>query len=71
MAFTKPFKISADGDTPEGSSAILSIDLTADHNITGGGEFFTIVGQKPVLVINFSSSNETSDSISEWDHRVE
>lgn len=57
------FKISADGDTPEGYSANFTLELIADHNISGGGDFYTIVGQKPVLIINLSNDNTASDSI--------
>ncbi len=57
------FKITADGDTPDGYSANFTLELTADHNISGGGDFYTIVGQKPVLVLNLSNDNTASDSI--------
>lgn len=58
------FQVSADGDTPEGYNAVFAFDMIADYNISGSGEFFTFVGQKPVLVINYSGDNTSADAIS-------
>jgi len=57
------FQISADGDTPQGYSATFTFEMLADYNISGSGEFFTIVGQKPVFVLNLAENSASSDSI--------
>ncbi len=56
---TSIYNITAQGDTPDGTSATFIIDLLADHDITGQGEFFTIVGQKPVLILDLANSNSS------------
>jgi len=58
------FQVMAGGDTPEGTSVSFSFDLIADHNISGDGEFFMVIGQIPVYVLNLAKNNEASDSIS-------
>lgn len=50
------FSITADGDTPEGTSATFDVSIMADHGISGTGTFFTIIGQKPILIINLANS---------------
>ncbi len=50
------FSVTADGDTPEGTSAFFELMIIADNDISGEGEFFTIIGKKPVLILNLSNS---------------
>ncbi|MBC8321057.1 MAG: hypothetical protein H8E34_10070, partial [Bacteroidetes bacterium] len=56
------FSITADGDTPDGTIASFDVNIMADHGITGTGSFFTVIGQKPVLIIDLVNSN-SADSI--------
>ncbi len=58
------FKVAAAMDSPEGHIAVLVLELMADHNITGGGNFSAIIGKKPVLVIDFVTNSKSVDSIS-------
>ena len=53
------YNITAQGDTPDGTPVTFILDLLADHDITGQGEFFTIVGQKPVLILDLANSNSS------------
>jgi len=57
------FNVLADGDTPEGQSAVLNLNLIADKDITGEGQFYTIIGQKPVLVINMTTKSSLADTL--------
>ncbi|HEY9113908.1 MAG TPA: C25 family cysteine peptidase [Bacteroidales bacterium] len=57
------FDVLADGDTPEGQSVSLTISLVADNGISGMGEFYTIIGQKPVLIINMTSKSALVDTL--------
>jgi hypothetical protein len=58
------FKVQADGDAPDGHIAELTFELAADHNINGSGDFNTIIGKKPVLVIDFANDQKSVDSLS-------
>lgn len=53
------YSVTADGDTPDGTYVPFLLELMADHDITGSGEFTTIVGQKPVLILDLSNSNSS------------
>ncbi len=53
------FNVTADIATPEGTFAIFNIFMSADHDITGSGEFSTIIGQKPILVLNLANSSSS------------
>lgn len=57
------FDVLADGDTPEGQSADLTLNLIADKGISATGQFYTIIGQKPVLVINLTAKSALADSL--------
>lgn len=56
------FNLTADVSTPEGTYAGFDLLMNADHDITGAGSFNTIIGQKPVLLLNLSNSS-SSDSM--------
>jgi PKD repeat protein len=47
------FEVYADEDTPAGHVVELEFDITADYNITGNGMFNVVVGQIPVVIIDF------------------
>jgi len=53
---TVTYNVTSGGDTPEGTLASFSLNIIADHDITGEGEFDTYIGQKPVLIVNLASS---------------
>jgi hypothetical protein len=57
------FDVIADGDTPAGQSASLTLSLTADKDISATGQFYTIIGQKPVLIINLTSKTSLVDTL--------
>lgn len=57
------FQVQAAGDAPSGHSAEFTLDLMADHNITGSGNFYAIIGQKAVLVINLCQDQASVDTI--------
>lgn len=50
------FNVTADITTPEGTFALFEVLMNADHDITGTGEFSTIIGQKPILIMNLTNS---------------
>jgi peptidase C25-like protein/type IX secretion system substrate protein len=64
------FSITADGGTPDGANIMFNVDITADHEILGEGNFFVIVGQKPILIINLSNSN-SADSMQACFNRLQ
>lgn len=57
------FQVFADGDTPEGYQAIFIFNMMGDHNISGGDDFYTFIGQKPVYIMNLSAGRSSSDSL--------
>lgn len=59
---TSVTSITADGSTPEGTLAQFFVDINADMEITGEGEFETVIGQKALLLVNLSES-PSSDSM--------
>lgn len=59
---TISFNITAHGDTPEGTFANFNVNILADYNITGNGSFGTVIGQKPILIVDLAHSSST-DSI--------
>lgn len=56
------YNVSAHGDTPDGTSAFFNFDMIGDYEISGTGNFFTIIGKKPILVLNLANSI-SSDSM--------
>ena len=57
------YSVSSEADTPEGHIAAFGLALTADYNISAGGSFTTIVGQKPVLILKLGEDSPSADSI--------
>lgn len=68
---TAIFEVSAAGDTPEGLIADLKINLIADFNISGTGDFMTIIGQKAALVLNLTEIDPSADSLMECFENLE
>ena len=62
---TQVFNITADAATPVGHSASFTIDLNGDFNIYATGEFTSIVGQVPVLIIDLDPNNSSAPVIEE------
>lgn len=56
------FSVTANGGTPDGTNVLFNVDILADHDISGSGDFFVTVGQKPILIINLSNSS-SADSM--------
>lgn len=57
------FEILASGDTPDGQSATLTLSLSASQGIETSGQFFIIIGQKPVAVINLTAETALVDTL--------
>ena len=57
------YMVTASADTPPGHSASFLMDITADMNISGSGEFFLIIGQIPVLVIDLDGNQNSADEM--------
>jgi len=61
------FEAYADEATPAGHMAQLDFEFTADHDISGNGNFNTVIGQIPVVIIdldpNTSSGPEMQTAI--------
>ena len=59
------FSVTASDDTPEGTEAEFTVEITADYDITANGEFATFMGQKPVLIIDFNSNTPSAEAMLE------
>lgn len=57
------FSVSSDSDTPEGHFGSFLLNILADFNISGNGEFSTVIGQKPVLLVKLGEATTSADSI--------
>ncbi|RLD44225.1 MAG: hypothetical protein DRI89_03510 [Bacteroidetes bacterium] len=57
------YSVSSEEDTPEGHFASFTFGIAADYNIFGNGEFTTIIGQKPVLILKLGENTPSADSI--------
>ena len=53
------FEITADGATPPGHSAAFDFDMSADHGISSTDNFFVVVGQIPVIVIDLDGNHNS------------
>ena len=53
--------VTAGSDAPAGHSAQFNLDISASLGVGGSGEFFIIVGQIPVLVIDVDGNNNSAD----------
>jgi hypothetical protein len=57
------YVITASANTPAGHSAPFTMDITANLGRTGNGEFYLIVGQIPVLVIDLDGNQNSADAM--------
>ncbi|NOX86881.1 MAG: hypothetical protein GXO86_13110, partial [Chlorobi bacterium] len=57
------FQVQADGDTPEGTFAGLTVNLAADRNITDSAAFQLIIGQKQIFILNLCREEDPVDSL--------
>jgi hypothetical protein len=57
------FEVTAEGDTPPGYLAEFLIQLIATHDLSLEEPFMAIVGKMPALVIDFTGSSSSADSI--------
>ncbi|MCF8388993.1 MAG: T9SS type A sorting domain-containing protein, partial [Bacteroidales bacterium] len=53
------YSIIADATTPEGHLAAFELAITADMDISANGEFEVVVGQIPVLVVDFDGNHNS------------
>jgi hypothetical protein len=60
---TAAFEVTADAEMAPGTIATFTIDLSADYGITASAQFVTIVGQKPVVVIDLADQTISADSM--------
>ncbi len=60
---TVTFSLAAAGDTPEGHLADLILEMAAEHNISGEVDLSLLIGRKPLLVVNLTNQDRTSDSL--------
>lgn len=59
------FDIEIDEATPAGHAPLFTLNLAADMNITGYGEFVEYVGQIPVLLIDWDGNHNSPDVIAQ------
>ena len=57
------FLVQAGGNTPEGHIAGLTLEMVADHNLAVADEFSTIIGQKPVLILQLEEASRSTDAL--------
>ena len=55
------YVITAGSETPAGHTAPFTLNINANLGITGNGEFFIVVGQIPVLVIDMDGNSNSAD----------
>jgi len=53
------FQVSADEGTPDGHSAPFTFEANAEYGLMTEGEFFTVIGLVPVLVIDMDGNGVT------------
>jgi hypothetical protein len=57
------YVLTASEATPAGHSAAFTMDITANLGRTGSGEFYLVVGQIPVLVIDLDGNQNSADAM--------
>ncbi|MFC2107262.1 C25 family cysteine peptidase [Bacteroidota bacterium] len=57
------FEVTADAATPAGHSASFDFDMTADHGISAAHNFFMVIGQIPVIVVDLDGNNNSADAM--------
>ncbi len=59
------FSVTADLETPDGNEAEFEILISADYGISSSGNFSTYLGQKPVLLMDFSTGTNSAEAMME------
>ena len=59
------FSITASDELIEGTTVNFDVDIAADFEISGNGNFTTFVGQKPILLIDFSTETGSAEAMME------
>lgn len=57
------FNVTASADIPDGTAVEFTLNLNADNNISAIANFATFVGQKPVLIVDFSAEAGSASSM--------
>jgi hypothetical protein len=57
------FEAYADESTPAGHMAQLDFEFTADYDIAGNGNFNTVIGQIPVVIIDLDPNNSSGPAM--------
>ncbi len=55
------FSITASANTPAGQMVDFVVDISASFGITANGEFTVIVGQIPILLLDFDGNNNSAN----------
>jgi hypothetical protein len=59
------YAATASGETPPGHSADFSLDISAQFGVVGSGTFSLIIGQIPVLIVDFDLNHSSAPVIQE------
>lgn len=57
------FNVTASDETPDGTNVEFDLSMTADYEISSTASFSTFVGQKPVLIIDYSAQTASAESM--------
>lgn len=57
------FQVTASAATPAGHMAVFTINFTGDLGVAGQGDFSTVVGQIPVLIVDLDENNNSASDI--------
>ena len=57
------FNITASADTPDGTAVEFLVEMTADYDVSANANFSTFIGQKPVLVVDYSAQATSADAM--------
>jgi PKD repeat protein len=57
------FSITASGATPAGHTANFNVNFSANLGISGTGTFNKVVGQIPILIVNFDPNNSSAPAM--------
>ena len=57
------FNVTASDETPDGTVAEFDLDINADFEINTAASFATFIGQKPVIIINYSTQSSSADEM--------
>ena len=59
------FSVTADDDTPEGTEVEFEVEINADYEIAASDSFSTYLGQKPVLIVDFTEDTPSAEAMLE------